>query len=829
MRNWKLRGAAASKKASAPAFSLTPSGVSPARSNRWMDLLLRLLVMELGMFGSAWTFFSAMDIWPQGSAMAAWLGLYAAVAVLVYSSDNWPFLLLIPTAPLAIWAYVTFETLATGFISLLNRTLQTMTDNSPWRFIQFALDPMPSSELRWAETYFLVLLFCSLTLGAGFFAVRRPWLPGFLLFTAPMALFPLFFTLMPQLWAFLALVVSWVMLAMLHQPLGLKKKAKAKPATVVRQKNVRQQVALLLGICVLLSAGLSASAIPQESYQRPESFQELVNSLGNWTQRLFHVENNLHDLSELRFTGATALEVRCDLQEPLYLRGYAAGEFTGGGWEVLPDDEYEAGASAFSGEEVNPQNLYAAYWSDFLDSYTVTVRNVAPNRNSLFLPGGLVTDISRMDGAWYRQDLYAETRSLWGVEEYTVQAIALPDISYISLGFTNSPIAEWFQPGEEEETGVGAMLKGYEEFLYEPYTALPEDTRQTAQQWWRQYLGQEGEVTLGDACLILRAIFSAEFAYRYDPPRFPQGREYLQWFLEDAKEGYCVHYATAGVLLLRALGVPARYAEGYIVTQDDYVNGDRTQDGFLEIPDDHAHAWVEVYDPSARSWIPVELTPGFSTESFWESPSGNQQAEPTPVPSEEPEVTPTPTPEAEVTPTPTPQEQPTPEPGSTPTPAPAGPQEGIGGGGGFQAPDWLWPVLAAVLCAALAVGTLCLRRKRLLERHRRATRQEDGNQAVKEYWKWAFRLLSLAGAPAWENTDTPESYAARLEEKFPELDKEALLAACEIGQQAEFSGKKLEESQRRAMEQWADSLCRFLLGKLGFWSKIRGKWLLGLF
>ncbi len=826
MKRWIKRGAAASEKTAAPGFSFIPSSVAPVRGNRWMDLLLRLLVIELGMFGSAWTFFSAMDIWPQGSAMAVWLGLYAAVAVLIYSSDNWPFLLLIPTAPLAIWAYVTFDTLSTGFISLLNRTLRTMTENSPWRFVQFALDSMPLSELRWAETHFMVLLFCSLALGAGFFVVRRPFLPGFLLFTAPLALFPLFFTLMPQLWAFFALVAAWVMMAMLQQPLGLRKKEKKKSEIVARQKNARQQIALLLGVCVMVSAALSAAVIPQDNYQRPEGFQEWLNSMGNWAQRLFHVEEDLHNLPELRFTGATALEVDCNIQQPLYLRGYAAGEFTGGSWEVIPDSDYEEAASAFSGMERNPQNLYASYWSDVQDSYTVTVRNVAPNRNSLFLPGGLVTDISRMDGAWYRQDLYAETRSFWGVGEYTVQALALPDLCQISLGFEEPSIAQWFQPAGGE-TGIKAMMENYEVFLYENYTALPEDTRQSAQEWWRQYLGQEGEVPLREACSILQEIFNSEFLYRYDPPSFPEGREYLQWFLEDAKEGYCVHYATAGVLLLRALGIPARYAEGYIVTQDDYANGEWTRDGFLKISDDHAHAWVEVYDPVGMSWIPVELTPGFSSESFWESPNGNEQPESTPVPSEKPEVTPTPTPEAEVTPTPTPQEQPTPEPGSTPTPAPQGPQGGSGGS--FQLPDWLWPVLAAVLCVILAVGAVCLRRKRLLERQRRSTRQTNVSLAVREYWKWAFRMLSLAGAPVWENTDTPESYTARLCEKFPELDREAMLVACEIGQLAEFSGKELEESQRRTMEEWARSLCRFLMGKMGFWSRMRGKWLLGLF
>ena len=50
----------------------------------------------------------------------------------------------------------------------------------------------------------------------------------------------------------------------------------------------------------------------------------------------------------------------------------------------------------------------------------------------------------------------------------------------------------------------------------------------------------------------------------------PEGADFATWFLQEAKSGYCVHFATTGTVLLRALGIPARYAEGYIVIQKDY-------------------------------------------------------------------------------------------------------------------------------------------------------------------------------------------------------------------------------------------------------------------
>lgn len=809
-----------------PDFSIASAAAPFLGDSPVINILVRFLVVCLGMYGSAWTFFSAMDVWPQGSALAVWIALYAAAAVVLYTSSNWPFFLLIPVVPLAVWAYLSFDTLTMGFISLLNQTLQTMTENSPWRFLQFALDPMPATELRWAETHFLVLLFCTLTLGAGFFAVRRPWMPGFLLFTAPFAVLPLYFTLLPDLWAFFALVASWGMMAMLHQPLFRRKKASQKTEKVIRQKNVRQQAALLVAGCVLVSSVLSVWAIPQDSYRRPENLQQMVGAIGNWAQRLFAMQSDLHHLPELRFTGATALEVQCSTKKPLYLRGYAAGEFTGSGWEVLSDSTYEAASPSFSGDKVNPQNLYATYWDDYEQGYTLSVRNISANRNSLYLPGGLVTDISHMDGAWYRQDLYAETHHFWGITEYTAQAVSLPGLSRISLHFADGTVSSWFQPSGEAE-GTQALLENYAAFVYEPYTALPEETRETAEEWWRQYMKGNKTIELAEACDILRQVFEDDFQYQYDPPVFPQGKEYLRWFLYDAQAGYCVHYATAGVLLLRALGVPARFAEGYIVTVDDYENGEKTDDGYVKIADDHAHAWVEVYDPSGKSWLPVELTPGFTGTSFWESPSGPAEDTPAPTaaPTEEPQATASPTPKA--TATPQPETEPTPQPQVSPTPSAQNPQQG--NGNGFHLPQWLWPVLAAAVCLILLIGAICLRRKRRLEKQHKLRMQANVNLAVREYWTWTFQMLSLAGAPGWENTDTLEEYVHRICTALPGLEQERLTEACRIGEKAGFSGCALSENQRQSMEEWARYLEQWLKGNMSFWSKLRGKWLLGLF
>ena len=69
-----------------------------------------------------------------------------------------------------------------------------------------------------------------------------------------------------------------------------------------------------------------------------------------------------------------------------------------------------------------------------------------------------------------------------------------------------------------------------------------------------------------------------------------------------------MHYATTAVMLFRYMGIPARYAEGFSF-QAGAMSG-----GSMEVPDESAHAWVEIFD-SEKGWIPVEVTPGFESES----------------------------------------------------------------------------------------------------------------------------------------------------------------------------------------------------------------------
>ena len=58
--------------------------------------------------------------------------------------------------------------------------------------------------------------------------------------------------------------------------------------------------------------------------------------------------------------------------------------------------------------------------------------------------------------------------------------------------------------------------------------------------------------------------------YSTNPGQQPVNRDFVEYFLTESNKGYCVHFASATVAMLRALGVPARYAEGYVVRESDF-------------------------------------------------------------------------------------------------------------------------------------------------------------------------------------------------------------------------------------------------------------------
>jgi hypothetical protein len=95
--------------------------------------------------------------------------------------------------------------------------------------------------------------------------------------------------------------------------------------------------------------------------------------------------------------------------------------------------------------------------------------------------------------------------------------------------------------------------------------------------------------------------------YTLSPAITPESEDFALYFLQELREGYCIHFATAAVLMLRALDVPARFTTGYVVT----VSPDDIGQTII-LTDINAHAWVEVFYEDI-GWLFLEATPSGGT------------------------------------------------------------------------------------------------------------------------------------------------------------------------------------------------------------------------
>ena len=110
-----------------------------------------------------------------------------------------------------------------------------------------------------------------------------------------------------------------------------------------------------------------------------------------------------------------------------------------------------------------------------------------------------------------------------------------------------------------------------------------------------------GETPYEKAVLVERNLQRLEYNLEMDPPPF--NVDGVDHFLFDQRQGYSEYFASAMVVLLRTVGVPARLAVGY-------TSGEETEvPGIYAVRDSNSHGWVEVYFPG-YSWVPFEPTPG---------------------------------------------------------------------------------------------------------------------------------------------------------------------------------------------------------------------------
>ena len=127
----------------------------------------------------------------------------------------------------------------------------------------------------------------------------------------------------------------------------------------------------------------------------------------------------------------------------------------------------------------------------------------------------------------------------------------------------------------------------------------------------------EGTVTAAKINAVAK-YFHEHYEYKLGVKMEP-GKDPVLRFVEDARAGHCEYFAAATVMMLRSVGIPARYVTGFVMSEE--AVGDlwiaRRKD---------AHAWVEA-DTNGLGWMTVEPTPPGGMPAAVDKPTTDQIGE----------------------------------------------------------------------------------------------------------------------------------------------------------------------------------------------------------
>lgn len=591
----------------------------PTSRNTLSVLLADILLLLLGLFGVTQCFVTAFSLPADRLILTASIVMFAGMFIGIFSMKRFilPVLLLLAAVycGTAYWLRTYF---LQGFIITTNRIMSELGSHSRFTFPLYRVD-LPRGDYEEACTIFLIFLLFFLSCFLGW-AIRRRhsfWLS--LAGTAPFLLVPLGFTIMPAWPSVLMLLAFWSTLLL----------SRLSANSSFGRTAAAGKVSLLALPAVILSLLLLNFFVPQENYVRPQSIESLRTELeaGIYQSPLLNPGSanadlgraNLSRSGNLQYTGKTVLRVRNPQKTPIYLHAFSSSIYTGTSWEPLPDSAYEALNQALY---FNPQNMAGQFFSLYAQPeerealfMEVEIENIGANKKCIFAPYGLATRPEEFSGGAFVNDSYIQSSSLFGSRNYSLQAWNVPGFSRSASLEANAPFA--------------AAEQAYRSFANTHYTQLPQEIKMKLR-WLCEQIGipNAQSATQSEVVNAVVEYVRSSGTYTLSPGTTPAGRDFVDYFLFENHKGYCVHFASSAVAMLRAQGIPARYAEGYAVTATDYG-----VDGWADIPDRRSHAWAEVYTPGL-GWQPVEATPGVHLSAGqMNEPDGTMES----TPSSEPE------------------------------------------------------------------------------------------------------------------------------------------------------------------------------------------------
>lgn len=145
----------------------------------------------------------------------------------------------------------------------------------------------------------------------------------------------------------------------------------------------------------------------------------------------------------------------------------------------------------------------------------------------------------------------------------------------------------------------------YPRWVRERYLYLPDSVTPRTRELASGLVSEAGARTAYDQAVVMQDYLRT-LRYNENIATPPVGRDLVDWFLFEQREGYCDYFASAMVVMLRSQGIPARWVRGYAGGEFD------AERGVYVVRESVAHSWPEVYFPGF-GWERFEPTPAAYT------------------------------------------------------------------------------------------------------------------------------------------------------------------------------------------------------------------------
>ena len=408
-----------------------------------------------------------------------------------------------------------------------------------------------------------------------------------------------------------------------------------KQTSVVSRLSVRGFLAMVppLVVALLLALGVGC-AVARTVGDQPAAAGVRAGILQAWDEMRFGSDT----LPEGRFAKAyqmnrvgegvaiPRLEATFSSAEAVvqsYFRGFVGSSYTGVAFDepsfAVYDGQWNGLFGWMEGAGFSPllqsaqyAQMNCAVVGQQLPTSTITLQAEQANRRYGYAPYQTLQDPS----AQPLLDLSLQPEGFFGLGESSLTTV--PDSQATELF---SPAAWVSTPSEGGEGSEGQFLqaeRAYRSFVYDTYLEGSESSRSVIQRFF--FSGEGWDPATKDLYSIatrIRSMLESHCAYTSDPAPFQPSAnaDYVTWFLETEKQGNASAFAATAVLAFREAGVPARYVEGYLLSQANVDALKEAAQATAQMTARDAHAWVEVYIDGV-GWTPLEMTPGFYDKTY---------------------------------------------------------------------------------------------------------------------------------------------------------------------------------------------------------------------